>query len=142
MDKGIQGWSQLTHGQQHLVPAQRVESVFEVQLHNPVVVIKVTGIHSSGVDCCFCAPLGIKPELPWCQEGGQLLPHFARCNCSNKTAEGTTHCNGLNFSVLLVEGSQVDANEEGMNGQWSSAFQHQLHEGNKCREEDMVAGLI
>ena len=106
-----------------------------------MVVIKVTDIHSSGMDCCFCTPLDTKPELPLDQEGGELLPHFARCNLNNKMAEGTTHRNGLN-PPILVEGSQVGAKEEGLNGQWSSAFQHQLHKGNECGEEDMVAGLI
>ena len=74
--------------------------------------------------------------------GGQLLPYFARRNLSNKTAEGTTHCNGVNPPILLVEGSQVGAQEEGPNGRWGSAFQHHLHEGNMCGEQDMVIGLI
>ena len=140
MDKGVQGWGQLVHGQQHFVPAQRVECVLKVQLHDPVVVVEVTDIHPSSMDCYFCSPLDSKPKLPWSQEGGQLLSHLACHNLSNQATEGAAHRNGANPPVLLEEGSQVGAKEIRPNGRWSSAFQHKLHEGNKCREEDMVAG--
>ena len=50
----------------------------------------VASMHPSGMDCCFCTSLDAKPELPWCQEGGQFLLHFVRSNLSNKTAEGNS----------------------------------------------------
>ena len=129
-DKGVQGWGQLVHGQQHFVPAQRVECALEIQLHNLVVVVEITGIHPSCVDC-FYNPHDAKPKLPWCQERDQLLSHFG---LNSQVAEGAAHHNRANPPVHLEESSQVGAKEVGPNGRWSSAFQYQLHGGNNCRE--------
>ena len=133
MDKRVQGWSQFPYGQQHLVRAQGVEGIFEVQLDNPMMVIKVTGIHPRNMDCCFRTSLDAKPELPWCQEGSQLL-HFARSNLCDKVSQGTIHCDGTNLTVFLVKGSQVGPEEEWLNGQWRSALQRQLHKAGKSGE--------
>ena len=62
MDKGVQSWGQLMHSQQHLVPAQRVESVLEVQLHDPVIVIKVASIHRVAWTAASAPPLMPNPS--------------------------------------------------------------------------------
>ena len=142
MDKRVELGNVLPDSIQHLVSADGVKGIFEIQFKDSLPMVGFTKVQPEGMHSSLSSPLYTKSQLLRGQEVPHLLHDLAPSDLGNKAAQSAAHCDGPNPALFLEQSSEIGAKEERPNGYWGSALQYQLDEGSESREEDMAAGII
>ena len=79
VNKAEKSRGQSLHGFQHLVPADRVECILEVQLQDGVARVKTMEVELCSMDCRLSALLHSISQLPGGQQGTHFLHHPPPC---------------------------------------------------------------